>query len=81
MGPATNYTEIQHDEIEALRSIYMDEFHEEKAKAGAWNVGFSMFSSLNLLFPPGCHFFQAKSVHDMFNIRRINCLFDLLQRH
>lgn len=37
-SPATNYAEIQHDEIEALRSIYMDAFEEEKAKVGAWNV-------------------------------------------
>lgn len=29
--------EIQHDEIEALRSIYMDDFAEEEAKTGAWN--------------------------------------------
>ena len=33
----TNYTEIQQDEIEALRSIYMDDFVEEGAKIGAWN--------------------------------------------
>lgn len=39
MAPATtNYKEIQHDEIEALRSIYMDDFEEEKPKVGAWNV-------------------------------------------
>ncbi|KAI4095599.1 MAG: hypothetical protein LQ344_001530 [Seirophora lacunosa] len=37
-SPATNYAEIQHDEIEALRSIYMDAFEEEKAKVGAWNT-------------------------------------------
>ena len=41
MCPATDYTEIQHDEVEALRSIYMEEFREEEAKTGAWNVGFS----------------------------------------
>ena len=40
MAPATtNYEEIQHDEIEALRSIYMDDFVEEGVKTGAWNVG------------------------------------------
>lgn len=39
MAPApttTNYSEIQHDEIEALRSIYMDDFTEEEAKTGPW---------------------------------------------
>ena len=37
MAPVTtNYSEIQHDEIEALRSIYMDDFIEEEAKTGAW---------------------------------------------
>ena len=35
--PLTNYSEIQHDEIEALRSIYPDDFFEEEAKIGAWN--------------------------------------------
>ena len=34
----TNYSEIQSDEIEALRSIYMADFEEEKAIVGAWNV-------------------------------------------
>ncbi|KAL8714288.1 MAG: hypothetical protein Q9225_006603, partial [Loekoesia sp. 1 TL-2023] len=38
MAPSTtNYTEIQQDEIEALRSIYMEQFQEEKPKVGAWN--------------------------------------------
>ena len=49
MGPATNYAEIQHDEVEALRSIYMDEFHEEVAKTGAWNVCIFVFPSLDVL--------------------------------
>ncbi|KAL8843154.1 MAG: hypothetical protein Q9170_000284 [Blastenia crenularia] len=35
--PTTNYAEIQQDEIEALRSIYMEQFQEEKTKVGAWN--------------------------------------------
>lgn len=40
MAPSTTkYSEIQHDEIEALRSIYMEEFQEESLKVGAWNVG------------------------------------------
>ena len=36
--PITKYSEIQHDEIEALRSIFMDDFMEEETKTGAWNV-------------------------------------------
>lgn len=37
MAPSiTNYHEIQQDEIEALRSIYPDDFFEEEAKVGAW---------------------------------------------
>ncbi len=53
MSPAMNYTEIQQDEVEALASIFMEEFHEEEAKTGAWNVGFlhsPNFSGFNLLF-------------------------------
>ena len=41
----TNYAEIQHDEIEALRSIYMEDFQEQEVRPGAWNVGFIMHSS------------------------------------
>ncbi|KAL8803587.1 MAG: hypothetical protein Q9182_003092 [Xanthomendoza sp. 2 TL-2023] len=38
MAPlTTKYADIQNDEIEVLRSIYMDEFQEEKPKVGAWN--------------------------------------------
>lgn len=40
----TNYMEIQEDEIEALRSIYMEDFEEEEVKTGAWNVGDSIFN-------------------------------------
>ena len=36
MAP-TNYPEIQKDEIEALRSIYPDDFVEKVSKIGAWN--------------------------------------------
>lgn len=36
--PTTNYAEIQQDEIEALRSIYMEQFQEDTPKVGAWNV-------------------------------------------
>ncbi|KAI4177787.1 MAG: hypothetical protein LQ343_000251 [Gyalolechia ehrenbergii] len=35
--PTTNYAEIQQDEIEALRSIYMEQFQEDTPKVGAWN--------------------------------------------
>lgn len=34
----TNYAEIQQDEVEALRSIYMEDFEEEEVRMGAWNV-------------------------------------------
>ncbi|KAL9044807.1 MAG: hypothetical protein Q9214_002082 [Letrouitia sp. 1 TL-2023] len=34
----TNYPEIQQDEMDALRSIYMDDFEEEESKVGAWNT-------------------------------------------
>ncbi len=34
----TNYAEVQQDELDALKSIYMDDFEEVKAKAAAWNV-------------------------------------------
>lgn len=37
----TKYAEIQQDEIEALRSIYMEDFAEKEIKTGAWNVGVS----------------------------------------
>ncbi|MCJ1402394.1 hypothetical protein MMC11_005614 [Xylographa trunciseda] len=33
----TDYAEIQQNEIEALRSIFMEDFVEHKAKTGAWN--------------------------------------------
>ncbi|KAL8764219.1 MAG: hypothetical protein Q9184_000188 [Pyrenodesmia sp. 2 TL-2023] len=36
--PITNYVEIQQDEIEALRSIYMEAFEEEKGRVGAWKT-------------------------------------------
>jgi hypothetical protein len=35
----TNYDEIQKNEVDVLRSIYMDDFEEVAVKAGAWNVG------------------------------------------
>ena len=38
MAPTiTKYSELQRDEIEALRSIYPNDFVEEAAKVGAWN--------------------------------------------
>lgn len=38
----TNYTEIQLNELEALRSIYPEEFEEVKGKPAAWNVGLTI---------------------------------------
>lgn len=51
MSPATNYAEIQQDEVEALASIFMEEFHEEEAKNGAWNVGVAMFPNFDCSSP------------------------------
>ena len=34
---ATDFSEIQQNEVEALRSIYMEDFEEEQVKKGAWN--------------------------------------------
>lgn len=49
MAPTTtNYSEIQHDEIEALRSIYMDDFMEEEAKTGAWKKAADRAFQINL---------------------------------
>lgn len=42
MAQTTNYAEIQQDELEALRSIYMQDFEENEMKTGAWNVGYNM---------------------------------------
>ena len=44
----TNYSIIQHDEIEALRSIYMDDFLEEEAKTGAWKKAADRAFQINL---------------------------------
>lgn len=49
----TNYSEIQHDEIEALRSIYMDDFVEEEAKTGAWKKAADRAFQINLRSPTG----------------------------
>lgn len=43
----TNYAEIQQDEVEALRSIYMEDFEEQEVKTGAWNVGLNMFKRVS----------------------------------
>lgn len=49
MAPTTtNYSEIQHDEIEALRSIYMDDFVVEEAKTGAWKKAADRAFHINL---------------------------------
>jgi eukaryotic translation initiation factor 2-alpha kinase 4 len=37
-GPTINYNQVQQDEIEALRSIYMDDFEGAGSKTGAWHV-------------------------------------------
>ena len=42
----TDYAGIQDDEIEALRSIYMDDFQEERPKVGAWNVCDTIFPAI-----------------------------------
>ena len=34
----TNYDEIQQNELEVLRSIFMEDFVEEEMKTVAWNV-------------------------------------------
>lgn len=39
MAPITNYNEIQQNEVDALRSIFMSDFIEKEAKTGPWNVG------------------------------------------
>lgn len=38
--PADDYKTRQDDEIEALRSIFMDEFQQVEVKPGAWSVRF-----------------------------------------
>jgi hypothetical protein len=38
-SPAIDYNEVQQNEVEALRSIYMEDFEEAGSKMGAWNVG------------------------------------------
>ena len=49
MAPVTtNYSEIQHDEIEALRSIYMDDFLEEESKTGPWKKAADRAFQINL---------------------------------
>jgi len=35
----TDYDEIQQNEMEALKSIFMHDFQEEETKTVAWNVG------------------------------------------
>ena len=38
----TNYAQIQADEIGVLQSIFMDDFHEERVMASAWQVSRSI---------------------------------------
>lgn len=35
----TDYEKIQNDEVEVLRSIFVEEFEDVENKPGAWNVG------------------------------------------
>lgn len=43
----TNYREIHQTEVEALRSIYGDDFEEVENKRSAWQVGsFGLFGPL-----------------------------------
>lgn len=37
----TDYAEIQQMEIDALKSIFMEDFEEEETKTAAWNVSVS----------------------------------------
>jgi hypothetical protein len=37
-GPAIDYNEVQQNEVEVLRSIYMEDFEEANNKTGAWHV-------------------------------------------
>lgn len=37
-GSITDYAQMQSDELEALRSIYMDDFTETETKPTAWSV-------------------------------------------
>ena len=54
MAPSiTNYAEIQHDEIEALRSIYMEDFVEIETKTGAWNKAVDRAFKIHLRAPLG----------------------------
>ena len=43
MAPAvTDYADIQHNEIDALRAIFMEDFKEQTEKVGAWNVSYQI---------------------------------------
>ena len=46
----TNYAEIQGNEIEALRSIYMVDFRDLESKPTAWNVSISKESHVIVIF-------------------------------
>lgn len=45
----TDYAEIQQMEIDALKSIFMEDFEEEEMKAAAWNVSSIAADSTSLL--------------------------------
>ena len=55
MAPiTTDYAEIQQNEIEALHSIFMEDFVEHEARAGAWNVGCKLFKGPIHFYAQGC---------------------------
>ena len=59
MAPnVTNYTEIQNDEVQVLRSVFMEDFQENEATPGPWNVG-RPFKSTSLLTLKGYTAFQT----------------------
>jgi translation initiation factor 2-alpha kinase 4 len=44
--PTEGYAQVQEDELEVLKAIYMDDFNEVEAK-GAWSVRFYPLKSLS----------------------------------
>ncbi|KAI9837549.1 MAG: hypothetical protein M1819_007200 [Sarea resinae] len=50
-GASFDYTELQQNEIEALQSIYMDDYEEVKGKGGAWSKSADRSFKLRLKSP------------------------------
>ena len=78
-GPSTtDYGEIQQNEVEALRSIFMDDFQEDEVKKGAWNVrcilkGWSSLLDLGLIY----EFWSMELTRDFTLLRsRLIALFE-----